>query len=81
MERIYTIPLREVKEAPRTRRAKKAIHYIRSFLEKHMKTEEVIIDQGLNEKVWERGIENIPQKIRVKAEKQEDGSVIASLVQ
>ncbi len=79
MERIYTIPLRDVKKTPRTKRAGKAIRYIRGYLEKHMKSDDVIIDQGLNEKIWERGIENIPSKIRVKAEKQEDGSVIASL--
>jgi large subunit ribosomal protein L31e len=79
MERIYTIPLRDVKKAPRTKRAQKAIIYIRSFLEKHMKSEDIVIDRELNEKIWERGIQKIPSKIRVKAEKQEDGSVVASL--
>jgi large subunit ribosomal protein L31e len=81
MERIYTIPLRDVKKAPKTKRAQKAVRYIRSFLEKHMKSDNVVIDMGLNEKVWERGIQNVPSKIRVKAEKQEDGTVVASLVQ
>ncbi|MFQ5800351.1 MAG: 50S ribosomal protein L31e [Candidatus Hydrothermarchaeales archaeon] len=80
MERVYVIPLKEVKSGPRTKRAAKAIRYIRAFLQKHMKSEDVIIDSELNEKVWERGIEKIPQKIRVKAEKQEDGTVVASLV-
>jgi large subunit ribosomal protein L31e len=79
MERIYTIPLRDVKKVPRTKRAQKAVIYIRSFLQKHMKSEDIIIDMGLNEKIWERGIQKIPSKIRVKAEKQEDGSVVASL--
>jgi len=79
MERIYTIPLRDVKNGPRTKRAQKAIRYIRSFLEKHMKSEDVIIDGALNEKIWERGIEHIPSKIRVKADKQDDGSVVATL--
>jgi large subunit ribosomal protein L31e len=81
MERIYTIPLRDVKKTPRTKRAQKAIRYIRSFLQKHMKSEVVLISGELNEKIWERGIEHIPSKIRVKAEKQEDGTVVASLVQ
>ncbi len=79
MERIYTIPLRDVKTGPRTKRAQKAIRYIRRFLEKHMKTDDVVIQGELNEKIWERGIEHIPSKIRVKAEKQDDGTVIASL--
>jgi large subunit ribosomal protein L31e len=81
MERIYTIPLRDVKQMPRTKRAQKAVRYIRSFLEKHMKSDNIVIDKELNEKIWERGIEHIPSKIRVKAEKEEDGRVVASLVQ
>jgi large subunit ribosomal protein L31e len=81
MERIYTIPLRDVKKMPRTKRAQKAVRYMRSFLEKHMKSDDIIIDKELNEKIWERGIEHIPSKIRVKAEKEEDGRVVASLVQ
>lgn len=80
MERIYNIPLRDVKTGPRTKRAQKAIRYIRAFLEKHMKTDNVHIEGELNEKVWERGIESVPSKIRVKAEKQDDGTVVASLV-
>jgi large subunit ribosomal protein L31e len=80
MERIYTIPLRDVKKAPRSKRTQKAVSFIRKFLEKHMKSEFVVIDGELNEKLWERGIKHIPQKIRVKAEKQEDGTVLASLV-
>jgi len=79
VERIYTIPLRDVKTCPRAKRAEKAMRHIRSFLEKHMKSSDVVIDRELNERLWERGIEKIPSKIRVKAEKQEDGTVIASL--
>ena len=81
MKRIYTIPLRDVKQMPRTKRAQKAIRYIRKFLSKHMKSDNIVIDKELNEKIWERGIEHIPSKIRVKAEKEEDGRVVASLVQ
>jgi large subunit ribosomal protein L31e len=81
MERIYTIPLRDVKQMPRTKRAQKAVRYIRTFLQKHMKSDDIVIDKELNEKIWERGIEHIPSKIRVKAEKEEDGRVVASLVQ
>ena len=57
MERIYTIPLRDVKRVPRTKRSPKAMKYIREFIQKHMKAEDVIIDQAINEKVWERGRE------------------------
>lgn len=80
MERIYTIPLRDVKRAPRTKRSPKAMRYIREFIEKHMKAEDVIIDQSVNEKIWERGIEKIPTKIKVKAVK-EDETVEVTLVE
>ena len=79
MERIYTIPLRDVKRVPRTKRSPKAMRYIREFIQKHMKTEDVIIDQAVNEKIWERGFEKIPSKIKVKAV-EEDGTVEVTLV-
>jgi large subunit ribosomal protein L31e len=81
MERIYTIPLRYVRKAPRTKRAPKAVRYIRAFIEKHMKSSEVKFDSSLNERLWEKGIENIPAKIKVKAAKQEDGSVLLTLAE
>ncbi len=79
MERIYTIPLRDVKKAPRTKRAQQAVRYVRAFIEKHMKSESVKLDMSVNEKVWERGIQKIPPKIKVKAETQDDGSVLVTL--
>jgi large subunit ribosomal protein L31e len=81
MERIYTIPLRDVKKAPRGRRAEKAVRYVRAFMEKHMKSSDVRLDPSFNEKLWERGMRNIPPRIRVKAEKREDGSVLVSLAE
>ena len=79
MERIYTIPLRDVKKAPRTKRAQQAVRYIRAFMQKHMKSENVKLDGSVNEKVWERGIQKIPSKIKVKGETQDDGSVLVTL--
>lgn len=79
MERIYTIPLRDVKKVPRTKRSPRAMRYIREFIQKHMKNEDVIIDTAVNEKIWERGIEKIPSKIKVKAV-EEDGTVEVTLV-
>ncbi len=79
MERIYVIPLRKAKKAPRGKRAAKAVAFVRSFVERHMKSEYVVIEEGLNKKLWEKGITNIPSKIRVKVATQEDGSVLVSL--
>ncbi len=71
-ERIYTIPLIKAKSVPRIKRAKRAIKEIREFLARHMKVEEVKIDNSLNELVLERGIKKIPSKVKVKAVKIED---------
>lgn len=80
-ERIITIPLRATKMAPRTRRAKRAVKEIRDNIARHMKVDadKVWIDTGLNEKIWERGIQNPPNRITVKAVKFEDGLVEVSL--
>ena len=81
MERVYTIPLRDVKKVPRTIRSPKAVRYVKEFLKRHMKSEEIRLDYSVNEKIWERGIQKIPPKIKVKAVKEEDGSVLVSLVE
>jgi large subunit ribosomal protein L31e len=83
IERIMTIPLRKVKNVPRTKRANKAVKEIRAYVVRHMKTNEdqVWIDTKLNELVWERGIQKPPSSVRVKALKFEDGLVEVSLAE
>jgi len=81
MERTYTIPLRDAKNVQRTIRAAKAIRVVQEFLKKHMKSEEIKIDASVNEKIWERGIQKIPSKIKIKAVKDDDGVVEATLAE
>lgn len=81
MERVYVIPLKEVKNVPRTIRSPRAIRYVKEFIKRHMKTDDVKIDASLNEKIWERGIQKIPPKIKVKARKDEKGTVAVTLVE
>jgi large subunit ribosomal protein L31e len=74
-ERIYTIPLRDImNNSKRTKRAPRAIRKIREFLKRHMKAEIVKLDNSINEKVWERSIEKVPPRIRVKVVK--EGNVV-----
>ncbi|HEQ78489.1 MAG TPA: 50S ribosomal protein L31e [Euryarchaeota archaeon] len=81
-ERIYTIPLRDVKEnVPSSKRAAKAIRYIKKFVAKHMKNENVKLSESVNKKVWERGIKKIPSKVRVRVKTQEDGSVSVEMAE
>jgi len=82
VERVYTIRLKhKMKRYPRWLRAKKAMRFIRSFLSRHMKVEpdKIRIDPSINEKVWERGAQKPPSKIRIRAVKFEDGIVEAEL--
>ena len=81
MERVYVIPLRDVKNVPRTIRSPRAVRYVKEFLKKHMKTDDIKLDSSVNERIWERGIQKIPSKIKVKAVEEEDGSIAVTLVE
>jgi large subunit ribosomal protein L31e len=81
MERIYTIPLKDAKRAPKTKRAAKAMRFVKDFMVKHMKSEEITLDASVNEKIWQDGIRSIPSKIKVKAEKLEDGKILVTLAE
>ena len=78
---LNTIPLRNVKNVKRTIRAPRAIREVKNFLTKHMKAEDVKIDESINHAIWERGIQKIPSKITVKAVKDDDGIVQATLAE
>jgi large subunit ribosomal protein L31e len=78
LERVYIIPLRKAKKKPRSRRASAGVKIIREYLVRHMKSEDVKLDNSLNEKIWERGIHHTPSKVKVRAIKSE-GVVRASL--
>ena len=64
-----------------TIRAPRAIREIKIFLTKHMKASDVKIDESINHAIWERGIQKIPSKITVKAVKDDDGVVKATLAE
>lgn len=93
-ERIYTIPLSKAWIAPPNKRAPKAIRIIKAFLTRHMKLEarregemeeeepkRFIISNEVNERVWIRGIEKPPRKIRVRAAKDKEGNITVYLAE
>ncbi|MCW4008708.1 MAG: 50S ribosomal protein L31e [Candidatus Bathyarchaeota archaeon] len=93
-ERIYTIPLVKALARPPKKRAPRAIQLIREFIIRHMKLEipveaeeekeelpKLVISNEVNEKVWSRGIEKPPRKIRVRAAKDKDGNVTLYLAE
>jgi large subunit ribosomal protein L31e len=93
-ERVYTIPLGKASIRPPKKRAPRAMQMIKAFVTKHMKlaihVEEeeekeelpkLIISNEVNEKVWNKGIEKPPRKIRVRAAKDKDGNVTVFLAE
>ena len=91
-EKIYTIPLGRALVRPPNKRASRAMQLIRFYVTKHMKLEmkvseeeeeeelpQLIISQELNQKIWARGIEKPPRKIKVRAAKDKDGNVTVYL--
>jgi len=82
LERVYSLKLKhKMKRYPRWLRSKKAMKYLRKFLSKHMKvdTENIKFDPKLNEKIWERGAQNPPSRIKIRAVKFDDGMVEVEL--
>jgi len=93
-ERIYTIPLSRAWISPRKKRAPRAVRIVRSFVQKHMKIEtktkteeeeeeagKLVISDEVNQKLWSRGIEKPPRKIRVRAVKDKEGIVTLYLAE
>ncbi|HEX6281596.1 MAG TPA: 50S ribosomal protein L31e [Nitrososphaera sp.] len=77
--RVYTINLGKAWITPQHKRTDRVVNMIREFAEKHMKSNEVKLDQDLNRQLWSRGKTNPPRKVRVKMVKEEDGTVTVSL--
>ena len=80
-ERIYVIPLAKARRGPRNKWAKKAIRYLREFMERHFKPESLVISQEVNEAIWARGIQKPPRKIKIRATKNIDGLVVCYLAE
>src|ERR671910_1340304 len=78
LSRIYTINLGKAQLTPRYRRTARVVNMIREFASRHMKTDEVKLDQELNRQVWKKGKANPPRRLRVRMIKNEDGVVIVS---
>ena len=81
LERNYNIPLRiATLKSPFHKKAKKAISTVKIFISKHMKTKEVRIGQYLNLKIWEHGMRNPPNMVKITATKDDKGVVFVELV-
>jgi len=93
-ERFYTIPLQKALIRPPKRRAPRAMTLIKIFVTKHMKLDikvseedeaeelpQLVVSKEVNEKVWSRGIEKPPRKIKTRVTKDRDGNVFVYLAE
>ncbi|HSV49121.1 MAG TPA: 50S ribosomal protein L31e [Candidatus Acidoferrales bacterium] len=93
-ERFYTIPLSKALIRPPKKRAPRAMQLIKIFITKHMKLSlkvseeeeeeelpQLVISPEVNEKVWGRGIEKPPRKIKTRVTKDRDGNVTVFLAE
>jgi large subunit ribosomal protein L31e len=93
-ERFYTIPLQKALVRPPKKRAPRAMQLIKTFVTKHMKLEmkvseeeeeeelpQLVISKEVNERVWDRGIEKPPRKIKTRVTKDKDGNVTVYLAE
>ena len=78
-ERIYIIPLAKARKGPRNKWAKKSIRYLKEFMTRHFKPESLVISQEVNERIWERGIQKPPRKLKVRVTKNIDGLCVVYL--
>jgi large subunit ribosomal protein L31e len=93
-EKFYTISLGKAWIAVPKKRAPRAMKMIRDFVKRHMKFEargeleeeeeepkRLVISNEVNERVWRRGIQKPPRKVRVRAAKDKDGNVTVYLAE
>jgi large subunit ribosomal protein L31e len=93
-ERFYTIPLQKALIRPPKKRAPRAMQLVKLFVTKHMKMEmkvseeeeeeelpQLIVSKEVNEKIWDRGIEKPPRKIKTRVTKDKDGNVTVYLAE
>jgi large subunit ribosomal protein L31e len=75
-ERIYTVPLRKAYwTGSRLRRSNRAVRILKEFVERHMKPDELLIQPEVNERIWARGIQKPPRRIRIRATKNSESVV------
>lgn len=75
-EKFYDLNLRRIWTAPREKRTPRAVRYLREFVGRRMKTDDVAISEEANSMLWARGISKPPRKIRVRVVKDKEGRVI-----
>ncbi len=80
-ERVYTIPLGRAWISPRKDRSPRAVRIVRGFIQRHMKPEALVVSNEVNERIWGRGIEKPPRRLRVRAVRDKEDKVTLYLAE
>jgi large subunit ribosomal protein L31e len=73
-EKILTINLRKnILKVAKWRRGKCYSKIFQELVKNQLKTDKIKVDKKVNERIWRKGIENPPTKLRIKSVKQNDG--------
>jgi len=78
LERVHTINLGKVLLSQPQHRSVRALNMIREFARRHMKTQDVKIDEDLARQVWSRGARSPPRRIRVRMHRTDMGHILVS---
>ena len=78
LERVHTINLGKVLLSQPQHRSVRALNMIREFARRHMKTQDVKIDEDLARQVWSRGARSPPRRIRVRMHRTDIGHILVS---
>ncbi len=78
LERVHTINLGKVLLSQPQHRTVRALNMIREFARRHMKTQDVKIDEDLARQVWSRGARSPPRRIRVRMNRTDMGHILVS---
>jgi large subunit ribosomal protein L31e len=78
VERVYTINLGKALLSVDTHRATRAINMIKEYGRRHMKVEDIKIEEDLAHQIWAKGARSPPRKIRVRMSKTDEGYVLVS---
>lgn len=62
---VFTINLGKAWLTPQYRRTDRVINMIKEFAKRHMKNENIKIDQELNKEIWKQGKTHPPRKVHV----------------
>jgi len=74
-EKFYTVNLRDVWNAPRKKRAPKAVKTLRDFVKRNMKVDNIKVSDEINKEIWTRSLQKPPRRVRIRAVKDKEGQV------